>query len=265
MKKLFLIIILGLIISSFSKTGLLGQAIPPSVDQQKVLAAIDKGSNYLQSFVLHYDTYPSIWLNQHVTSADELILYTFIHVGVDRNSDAFRGLLGRVLYNSNKLTHTYRVALLAMALEALDSKRFQSKIAQCAQFLVNYQCRNGQWHYNGKMGPELVRTSETPDDKNKPSATSTRAIKVIEIKKEKVKGVPKTGDNSNTQYALLGLRACREAHVFVPRATFKKAARWLGKCQNKDGGWGYGGRGHGYGSMTAGSLGALVICKYYLD
>ena len=34
-----------------------------------------------------------------------------------------------------------------MSLESYDRKKYQYRIAQCAQFLVDNQCKNGQWDY----------------------------------------------------------------------------------------------------------------------
>jgi hypothetical protein len=96
---------------------------------------------------------------------------------------------------------------------------------------------------------------------------------------------PGNGDNSNAQYAALGLRACAEAGVVIPRETLERARKWwIGAQQARDakgerkavasgagggapGGWCYGGADHGhapYGSMTAGAVGALVIYDHLL-
>src|SRR5207247_9176915 len=35
-----------------------------------------------------------------------------------------------------------------------------------------------------------------------------------------------TGDNSNSQYAALGLRACHDAGIVLPEETIQRAAKW---------------------------------------
>ena len=45
------------------------------------------------------------------------------------------------------LEWTYDVSLQAMILEEIDRVKYQARIAQCAQFLVDNQCPNGQWSY----------------------------------------------------------------------------------------------------------------------
>ena len=109
------------------------------------------------------------------------------------------------------------------------------------------------------------------------------------------------GDNSNSQYAALGLRACHDAGIVFPLRVVDKAIEaWRESQKNEPGvrpeeliegdalpkgggasvahrravpqGWCYGERSgdqHGhhppYGSMTAGAAGALAICDYIKD
>src|SRR5438128_3197511 len=102
------------------------------VSQKEIDAAIRKGSEYLK-------TAPS--LGGHLNSnCDELILLTLIHAGVSEKT--YEPLLRNCL--SAPLLYTYKVALLAMCLEELDAGKYQGKVAQCAQFLVDNQASNGQ-------------------------------------------------------------------------------------------------------------------------
>jgi hypothetical protein len=78
--------------------------------------------------------------------------------------------------------------------------------------------------------------------------------------------VTKTGDNSNAQYAALGLRACAEAEVLVDPRCLQDGLRWWEGDQNKDGSWGYS-RGEddsGRATMSAGGVGSLVIFRWLL-
>lgn len=99
-------------------------------------------------------------------------------------------------------------------------------------------------------------------------------------------------DHSNTQYALLGLKAAARCGIPVKAATWKKALDHLLDVQDKTGpqarsgppekapesapkagretrertpdrarGWGYTEAGDAYGSMTAGGVGSVVICR----
>ncbi len=187
---------------------------------------------------------------------DEIVLYTLVYAGVDESEPEFAKLLKTVL--ESKIESVYRASLQAMALEAIDPWKYQGRIAQCGQFLIDNQCENGQWSY-GKEVPLDAWTAAEP-------VTGTKQRPHVVLKKRR--SGPATGDNSNAQYALLGLRACMNAGVIVPAEAFAKAEKWWATTQNKDGGWDYRmGRTrteHSYGAMTAGGAMALAICRFYL-
>ena len=72
-------------------------------------------------------------------------------------------------------------------------------------------------------------------------------------------------DNSNSQFALLGISAAIHRGLEIPPAYFRRIERhWL-STQQADGGWGYlvhpvTGRMRSYGSMTAAGLASLYVC-----
>ncbi len=68
------------------------------------------------------------------------------------------------------------------------------------------------------------------------------------------------GDNSNTQYALLGLSAAHEAGVPVNPDVWALSRAYFERFQTRDGGWGYTiGRSNPTGSMTCAGVSSLVI------
>jgi hypothetical protein len=99
---------------------------------------------------------------------------------------------------------------------------------------------------------------------------------VRKVKVERKRDGPAAGDNSNTMYATLGLRACHDAGILLPPTSVELAAKWWRETQTKASGvkapaiapegWCYGGHSlhKGYGSMTAGGVGSLAICDYIL-
>jgi hypothetical protein len=91
-------------------------------------------------------------------------------------------------------------------------------------------------------------------------------------------------DNSNTQYALLGLKAASRAGAKVKSSTWSRSLKHFLDAQEDGGpsvprfqpgekgrtnaaatdrarGWGYQDGGGAYGSMTAGGVGSVVICR----
>lgn len=231
-------------------------------------------------------------------NCDELILLAMIHGGASEKT--YEPLLKNVL--AAPLEWTYKVSLQAMCLEELDPVLHQNRIAQCAQFLVDNQCRNGQWSYGRptdatkdmKLGdpPPVRKSVATPKggarDFGAPVRERKRPTRTIPVKASR-SPIQDEGDNSNSQYAALGLRACFDAQIRLPEEILEAGRRWWIDSQfpDEDGGkvgvdavatgriqtlkvrgWNYthpGGPGQNpYHAMTAGAVGASVIFDYML-
>jgi len=239
--------------------------LPPHVTkdlQAKIDKAIENGVKYLKkrfkddSGKMEYGT-------------GNLVLWTLLHAGLDEEHTVVQDLLKRVLRSG--LNRTYNVALQALILNKLDKKKYQMRIAQCAQFLVDNQCENGQWGYGKPVPPN--KDFEIPLETNKPKKgedTFAEEIPPVKNLKKRQKG-PLAGDNSNTQYAALGIKACFEAGVVFPKEVIENAKKWWEGTQNLDKGWNYNShkhpstaKGRSYGSMTVGGIGSLCIYKHML-
>ena len=265
---------------------LLGVQAAGAPSQKDIDAAVKKGTEYLK-------TAPSPGGHLKDTDCDELILLTLVHAGMPEQNPVFQKLLSGVL--SAPLKYTYKVALQAMLLEDLDPAYYQPRIAQCAQFLVDNQATNGQWGYGRETAavatmPTLGEKMEASTEKKKPGALNfnpervrTKPSKSIVVAQTKTTG--ESGDNSNTQYAALGLRACFDARIKLPENVLHLGRRWWVESQHppEDGagkdaevsgggarpaGWNY--KSHTnderkpYHAMTAGAVGATVIYEYMM-
>jgi hypothetical protein len=240
----------------------------PKVDQKKVDDAIIKGVEWLLS---QKDLTGGKHNDKVNFRYDELVLLTVLESGWDRKDSRVTALVERVL--RQPLDMTYHVSVRAMCLAAIDPMKYQQQLAECAQWLVDNQAENGQWGYGKKVnlpatfpttGKGPIPDIETGLEVREPGR---RKPKQIEISKRESTG-DKAGDNSNSQYAALGIRACLSGLVVVPKETVKKAHDFWEKCQDANGGWGYNAVHHAisgqWGSMTAGAIGCLAIYKYYL-
>ncbi len=228
----------------------------PKVDQGRIDNAVERGAKYLT-----INCAKSRDVNhpfQGKFEMDELVLYTLLHAGVSPTDSIVMSLADRL--STKELKRTYNVALCAMALDAYDRAQYQWRVAQCAQFLVDNQAVNGQWGY----GDKVTFPSSVPTGPPKAGGgQGTKALPTVKIKRNG-KG-PAWGDNSNSQYAALGIRACMKAGVIVPDATLVDAAKWWEKAQKGDGGWGYCDEGTtgdaAYGAMTAGGTASMLILR----
>ena len=123
----------------------------------------------------------------------------------------------------NPAYEVYTVALMAMAFAAADPVKYRREIAELAEYLEAAQMTNGTWTYSSRMGHAGG------------------------------------GDNSNTQYALLGLQAASEAGLAVKPEVWRLARRHWETTQHPNGGWGYNSTGGPSGSMTCAGVASLII------
>ncbi|HLF93815.1 MAG TPA: hypothetical protein VJB14_10140 [Planctomycetota bacterium] len=289
-----------------------GPAVPQDakgfdkIDQKRVDAAIEKGVGFLKS-----PAGISHAAHRGIDHSNELILYTLFKAGVPPSDPVFDRYM--LVVEGLPLKRTYNVALQAMLLEELDRAKYQARLLQCAQFLVDNQHANGQWSYGeptpavkeepatptggaraatasgGGAPPKDLRAS-APDPKKKPAVA-----KKIPVRQTRVMAGA-GGDNSNSQYAALGLRACWDAGIQIPEPVITKARNWWVASQHPAGadaknpgapagvatgpggeqvlgpprGWCYRDvygvckGGPAYAAMTAGATGAVVIYDYML-
>ena len=174
---------------------------------------------------------------------DELVLLAFLHAGLPPDDAMVRKLLDQALLARPQ--RTYCVSLQAMVLAKLDPVKYQGRIAECAQFLVDNQCINGQWSYGTPTG--------------KPSGLVVK----------KTRDGPLSGNNSCSSFAAMGLRACVEAGITIPLETFERSIRAWHESLRMDadgrGGWCYTREEfphRPYGSMSAAGLAALVTVSH---
>jgi len=196
--------------------------------------------------------------------SDELILWAFIHAGVDPYDPKYQQLLMKILDDLRE-NSTYSVAIRAMILEELNRIAYQGQLLRCAQVLVDNQCRNGQWDYRVVTPIPDEPIELMPVEPGKGATGRENRRYAVRKRREG----PPVGDNSNASYAALGLRACHDAGIVIPEEVVSRAAGWWVQSQfpeeQKDvRGWGYSAARPGnprgvYGSMTASGVGSLAI------
>jgi hypothetical protein len=120
---------------------------------------------------------------------------------------------------------TYVVALYTMVFAEVDANVHNRRIERYAKWLMDSQLPNGRWTYG------------------------TSAERVVG-----------SGDNSNTQFAMLGLHAASQAGVRIPRTFWDRCRTYWAKEQARSGAWGYT-PGSASGSMTAAGVASLIIAN----
>jgi hypothetical protein len=207
---------------------------PSFTPAPEVRRAVDRAVAFLRASKLPDCTW------QAPLPADDLVVYALHHAGLGPSDPFFKKLLDRTL--AATLQRTYSVSLHAMLLASLDPAAYRERLADCAQFLVDNQCINGQWSYGTAV----------------PARSPGGAI-------VKRRDGPVSGNNSCSAFAAHGLRACADAGLAVPRETLARASRAWRDSQRFEtperGGWCYTREEqphHPYGSMSAAGLAALA-------
>jgi len=264
------------------------QAKPPrkkgeELPQAKVDAAIQNGIQYLWKNI---DELKPVTIHGPTETGDELLLLALLRGGLRETDPVFQKLFNGMM--ERKLLKTYSVSLQAMVLEELDRVKYQYRILQCAQFLVDNQCKYGEFGY-GDASPfvETLTPTTSPKGAATPSGSALKkdaklppgerkkpaVVRRIPVEQKRIRG-DDTGDFSCTQYAILGLRACHDAGIILPEQVLSLAMSRLRRGRIPDpSAPGLSGfcyflcqAPHApYGSMTAGSVGSLVILDHIKD
>lgn len=227
------------------------------VTQPDVDRALDRASQWLLK--LRPDGYAG------TEETLELELYALIHCGVPLDHKNVATAIAR-LY-AKPMARTYNVSLGAMALCDVSPTLHHAWLAKAAEFLVNAQAENGQFAYGEPIPgdtPTLAPPEITPGARPE-FGGGTKATKRITVKPNPKRKGAKYGDNSNTQYAVLGLRACAEAGIDVPREVWVNCLNFLkGNC-TQEGSFSYSPAypGANYGSIHTSALGAYIVCRYH--
>jgi hypothetical protein len=212
--------------------------IPAADSPGRIAAGILLGADFLRADLLADGQ--STQNGRHEVGATALSILALRAAGVPAEDEAIQKALTTTIFtpagalDDEALRHNYTCSITIMALAAVDAEKYRHKIQRLASVLVSSQLTNGQWTY---------------------SLRDTYAS-------AKVRWPPRpTGDNSNTQYSLLGLRAARRAGADVPATTWMRAMTFWLSVLTKNG-WSYGPM-HGSGtssSMTAAGLSSVAIC-----
>ncbi|MDJ0974528.1 MAG: terpene cyclase/mutase family protein [Planctomycetota bacterium] len=235
---------------------------PATPDSKRVRDAIDRGAAFLLArYEKGFDT-------EKPHAVPELVLLTLSHAGTPHNHPVFKKALEATL--TSKLRHTYRVSLAAMALSKINPYLYRARLAHCAQWLVDTQYEQGEWGYpGGRLGTANtgVKTDVKPPVTEEQAKGGPKADPIeIVSRVSKTNPVEGQGDFSNTQFALLGLRACRDARIVIPKTTWQRALEYQLRFQQRDGSWGYVMAGEqdqvGYASLTAAAAAGVAICHH---
>ncbi len=157
-----------------------------------------------------------------------LVLYTLLESGLPKEHRAIQK--GLAFVRAHPAEKTYVAGVRLMVEQALGATKSNDEIGKLVKFLVDNQQRSG-WGY--------------------PDSSSG--------------GNPIYSDQSNTQYALLGLRAAARCGHKIKTSVWVKAAKGLLGEQGRGGGWGYQRKTEPTGAMSMATMAGLAICRDQLN
>jgi squalene cyclase len=196
------------------------QAPARLVSAQEVRTAIQRGVDFLKTQQRDDGSW-SYRAPEHTQGLAALCVYAMGESGVREIDPALAKGMDFVL--SQPLAATYDAGCAALAITSVNPAKYIRNLAQARDYLVSTQGPNGMWVYSAS---QVDRGG---------------------------------GDNSNTQFAMLGLNAAMSVGLDVPLATLRLSLNHYAITQNPDGGWGYRPGDTSYGSMTAAGVSALSI------
>jgi hypothetical protein len=224
-------------------------------DDQSIDRAVQKGVANLRTLQAPDGT----WTYQaHAMGPTALVGLTMLECGVPKDDPAIRRALDYVREaatggeSAPGANQTYDISLAILFLDRLGSTRDDQVIESLTVRLLGGQNAQGGWSYicptinpdeTKRLRDSLLHTSDQPRDAKK--RTSMEALpkeikaQIRQIEIAQPEGSPGgLGDNSNTQFATLGLWVGRRHGLPVEKALARIEKRYRA-TQNPDGGWGY--------------------------
>jgi hypothetical protein len=201
----------------------------PPLSPEKIQRAIEKARDWLLREQKPNGTWECGMRTQDTrVGATALVVLALANAGVAAEDPALRKSLDWL--RQQKPEETYSVSLQTMALAMLAPDTDRPILERNVQWLEGTQVTNGpaagSWSYG------------------------------------KAKG---TGDNSNSQFALLGLHEANRAGVAVDPRVWRLAHQYWVSAANGDGSWGYTiGNSGGSGSMTCAGIASVWITAEHI-
>jgi len=241
--------------------GLAGVGLKP----EQVNAAIDRGAEALWKLRTEDATKHGNRFGAKL-GYDHLISLALVHAGYHKKNPEFDAELRKMLATTEpERLGTYGAGCYIMLIEAYGDGFFLPKLRQTVRCLLESQGPKGSWGYTAVAPPQALR------DPNAERVLQVRGG--LPLEGEGALGTPMKrlgkydkdydGDNSTSQYALLGLWAGTKSKVPVEPQAWKQALAAYRERQAEDGGWNYT-TGRGYGSMTCAGVCAVALARHHL-
>ena len=225
--------IAALLLTAITATSLLAQ------DEKEIVAARERGVKFLQSVQKSDGRWE---YKGHDLGITALCTIALIENGVPLEHDSVQKGYNYVKKNYRDLGNTYDLALGVVCLSRFGDRRDKPMIRELAARLMAGQKDSGGWHYSCPKDIDPERVLRDPV-----------GVKLAEG----------FGDNSCTQFAVLGLWVASRSGVNIDK-TLERVAKRFDETQKEDGGWAYDAREEvksGSPSMTSAGLFCMAVAE----
>jgi hypothetical protein len=236
-----------------------------AAENQTIQDAIKRGVSYLQQVHKPGKGYVG---GSHRIGTACLAGLALLETGVPLNDPALANIITFVRDNALSQGRTYEIALTIMFLDRLGDSADEAVVQFLGVRLMAGQLQSGGWNYDSgylQLTPEeqkRLRESRRPDSKSNERPVLhpeiARLAKRISTKNPNPDEAVFAADNSNTQFAALGLWCARRHGVPCDRALEFIGMRFR-ETQLQDGGWQYDIRRVSTSSMTCSGLIGLAV------
>lgn len=234
--------------------GLSGVGLTP----RQVDAAIDRGRAYLWARIQSEGGLTAASPREHV-----VVAYALATADAERRIPGFREQVRAFLEAYSPGSDTYQLGILAMLADHLGDPLLTPHVGLWGQRLLDGQYDDGAWQYHSSRDPRSVAPETNPLSVTGGHPGRIRREQPV-VRTKDWGARPKGGDNSVSQFAVLGLRSVERRVGEVTEESWRRATELFRTRQRADGGWAYNAGGSSYGSMTCAGVCSLAIARHAL-
>jgi hypothetical protein len=226
-----------------------------AADEEAIKQAVQRGVGHLKTI----QAQDGSWTHQgHAMGPTALAGLALLECGVNRDDPSIQRALNFVRDAATGANaalgaeQTYDISLAILFLDRYGSKRDIHVIESLTVRLLAGQNAQGGWTYScptikaeetQRLRESILHTADQPrDPKKRPALDELPKEIIAQLQQIEIVqpagGANLSGDNSNTQFATLGLWVGRRLGLPVEKALARIEARFRAS-QNLDGGWGY--------------------------
>jgi hypothetical protein len=221
-------------------------------DDAQIRAAIRRGVQFLKSQQNDDGSWTHLGHDLGITA---LVGLALVENGVPVNDRVIQNALSVVRGTAPSNTFTYDISLAILFLSRVGASSDKALIQELGTRLAGGQLTTGGWTYVCPLVPQSAKPASVSNSPRPGTAADKRPGRLT----TGMMRMGGFGDNSNTQFAVLGIWVAGRAGLDV-RETMADVDRRFRSTQSPTGGWGYAGGGES-DAMTCAGLMSLALAK----